>query len=138
MNNREEILKQLKLIEEMFKAGFFRDDEKEPMLPKGFLSKKGKPTQNALMMYFVYLSNRTQNWNEKKGRCKFAVQKVREYFGTDYGFECMITWGINFGCKNSETSDGRHHAMSLAYHDALGMIGQGYVYTDKKIPNGME
>jgi hypothetical protein len=24
--------------------------------------------------------------------------------------------------------------MSLAYHDALGMVGQGYVYTDKKIP----
>jgi hypothetical protein len=102
------------------------------MLPKGFLSQKSKPTLNALMMFFVYLKHRPDGWDEKKGRNKFAIKKVREYFGVNYGFECMLTWGINFGCKNSETSDGRFKAMSLAYHDALGMIGQGYIFTSIK------
>ena len=45
----------------------------------------------------------------------------------------MITWGIVHGCKNSETSDGRHHAMSLAYHDAMGMIGKQYAYSNIKL-----
>lgn len=121
------------IYDEMLNAGLVQETEKEPMLPKGFLSKNGKPTHNALMMYFIYLVHRPQGWNEKRGRCVSAIQKVREHFGVDYGFECMITWGITFGCKNSKTSDGRHHAMSLAYHDALGMVGQGYVYTDKKL-----
>jgi hypothetical protein len=132
----------------MFKIGLLKDevsfcswdneeDEEDEvvekkMVNKGFLSQKGKPTHNALMMYFIYLSNRPNGWNEEKGRCESAINEVRKYFGTDYGFECMITWGIQFGCKNSKTSDGRHHAMSLAYHDALGMVGQGYVFTTKK------
>ena len=110
-----------------------KKNKSEKMLPKGFLSRNSKPTHNALMMFFIYLKHRPKDWNEKKGRNKFAVQKVREYFGVDYGFECMITWGINFGCKNSVTSDGRYKAMSLAYHDALGMIGQDYIFTSQKV-----
>jgi hypothetical protein len=94
--------------------------------PKGYWSKKGRPTQNALNMFFVYLTNRPTEWNEKKGRHKAALQTTREYFEVDYGIECMLTWGINFGCKNSETSDERYQAMALAHHDALGMIGKGY------------
>jgi hypothetical protein len=101
--------------------------------PKGYWSKKGKPTQNALNMFFVYLSNRPNDWNERKGRHKEALQKTREYFEVDYGIECMLTWGINFGCKDSETSSERHHAMSLSYHDAKGMIGQGYHYSELKL-----
>jgi hypothetical protein len=107
--------------------------QKSETLPKGFLSQNSKPTHNALMMFFIYLKHRPYGWDEKKGRNKFAVKKVREYFGVNYGFECMLTWGINFGCKNSETSDGRFKAMSLAYHGALGMLGQGYVYTSIKV-----
>lgn len=95
--------------------------------PKGFWSKKGKPTQNALNMFFVYLKYRPDDWNEKKGRHKESVKKVREFFGVDYGIECMLTWGIMFACKNSETSDERYHAMSLAHHDANGLIGKGYL-----------
>ena len=101
--------------------------------PKGFWSKKGKPTQKAQDMFFAYLTYRPKDWNEKKGRHKEALQKTREYFEVDYGIECMLTWGINFGCKDSETSSERHHAMSLAYHDALGMIGKGYVLSVLKI-----
>jgi len=102
------------------------------MFPKGFWSKNGKPTQNALMMYFVYLTHLPESW-KKKVVHKPSLEKTRQYFDVDYGIECMLTWGIQFGCKNSKTSDERHHAMSLAYHDALGMIGQGYRYTELKI-----
>lgn len=102
--------------------------------PKGFWSKKGKPTQNSLNMFFVYLSNRPKDWNENKGkRHQESLQKTREYFGVDYGIECMLTWGITFSCKNSETSDERYKAMSLAYHDSLGMIGKGYHLSLSKV-----
>ena len=101
--------------------------------PKGYWSKKGRPTQNALNMFFVYLTNRPKDWNEKKGRHQLSLQKTREYFEVDYGVECMLTWGINFGCKDSETSSERHQAMSLAYHDAKGMIGKGYYLSELKI-----
>ena len=101
--------------------------------PKGYWSKKGKPTQNALIMFFVYLTHRPKDWNESKGRHKPSFQKVREFFGVDYGILCMLSWGICFGCKNSETSDERYQAMALAYHDALGMIGQNYVLSYLKI-----
>jgi len=95
--------------------------------PKGYWSRKGRPTQNALNMFFVYLTNRPTDWNEKKGkRHQGSLQKTREYFEVDYGIECMLTWGVTFGCKNSETSDERYQAMALAHHDALGMIGKGY------------
>lgn len=107
--------------------------EKKSMFPKGFWSKKNKPTQNSLIMFFVYLSHRQEDWNEKKGRCPIGVQKTREYFGVDYGIECMLTWGINYNCKNSQTSDGRHYSMSLAYHDSLGMVGQGYKFSNLKV-----
>jgi hypothetical protein len=95
--------------------------------PKGYWSRKGKPTQNALNMFFVYITNRPNDWDETKGkRHKDSLEKTRQYFGVDYGIECMLTWGIHFGCKNSETSDERYQAMALAHHDALGMIGKGY------------
>ena len=61
-----------------------------------------------------------------------SIFKVREYFGFDHGFDVMIYWGINLSCSKSRSSDGRYQAMSLAYHDAKGMVGQGYVYTEIK------
>jgi hypothetical protein len=103
------------------------------MLPKGFLTRNGMPTQNALMMYFVYLSNSPQGWNHEKSICRSSLEKVRQYFGTDYGFECMIRWGVIYGCSNSETSDGRHFALSKAWHDAKGMMGKGYMHSTIKI-----
>lgn len=99
------------------------------MLPKGFLTQRGMSTQNALIMYFVYLSNSPQGWNHEKSISQSGLEKVRQYFGTDYGFECMIRWGILYGCSNSETSDGRHFALSKAYHDAKGLVGKGYIFT---------
>ena len=108
-----------------------RNELRQKKFPKGLLVKEG--SQNALNMFFVYLTNCPSDWNEKKGRHKEALQKTREYFDVDYGIECMLTWGINFGCKDSETSSERHHAMSLSYHDAKGMIGKGYRFCELKI-----
>lgn len=101
---------------------------------KGFLSQKCKPTQNALMMFFVYLTYLPDKWNEKE-ICESAVNEVRRFFGWDFdnGFDVMIRWGISIDCAKSGTSKGRYIAMSKAYHDAKGMIGKGYVYTDKRV-----
>jgi len=99
---------------------------KKSLVRKGFLSQNGRPTQNSLMMFFVYLKNVPCGWDMSQLH-EGAIQKVREYFGTDYGFSVMIKWGISLPCSKSRTSDGRYHAMSLAYHDAKGMIGKGYV-----------
>lgn len=104
---------------------------KKETVHKGFFSVKGNPTQNALLTYFIYLSNLPENWNHKKIN-EDALSIVRKYFGVDYGFRCMINWGIQYGCRKSKTSNRRHHLMSLAYHDALGMLGQKYVYTTVK------
>lgn len=101
--------------------------------PKGYWSRKGRPTQKALEMFFTYLTYRPKDWNEKKGRNKEALKKTREYFGVNYGIECMLTWGINFGCKDSETSSERYKAMTTAHDNALGMIGQGFYLNDLKL-----
>ena len=103
-------------------------------LPKGFLSSGGFPTQNALMMYFVYLKNLPKGWDLTQVN-QDAVSEVRSYFGWSYetGFAVMIKWGIDIHCGHSTTSDERHQAMSLSYHDALGMIGQGYILCLKPI-----
>lgn len=104
------------------------------ILPKGFFSRKNKPTQNSLISYFIYLTFCPKDWDHKKtGKCNpEAIERVRSFFGVNYGFDCMLYWGINFACKNSKTSDGRYKAMALAYHDALGMIGKGYLYSNMK------
>lgn len=99
---------------------------------KGFLSQRNKPTQNALMMFFIYLTYLPEDWDEKV-IYEPAVNEVRRYFNWDFdsGFDVMIKWGISVACAKSGTSKGRYVAMSKAYHDARGMIGKGYVYTDK-------
>jgi hypothetical protein len=107
---------------------------KKRIVTKGFLTYKSNPTQKALDMFFVYLWHLPAGWNHKK-LCEPAVIKVREYFGwdTETGFDVMIMWGINVSAAKSKTSKGRYIAMSKAYHDARGMIGKGYVFTNKKL-----
>ena len=101
---------------------------KKVYIPKGFLSRKGLPTQNSLMMFFVYLKNLPDGWDKTKVNLD-SVQKVREYFGWGHttGFENMIRWGITLECSHSQTSCERHQAMAIAYSDARGMIGKGYM-----------
>ena len=108
--------------------------EKKMIVPKGFLSQNNNPTQNALMMFFVYLSCLPMGWDIKNIN-EDSVNEVRRYFGWDFdtGFDVMIKWGISVSCAKSGTSKGRYVAMSKSYHDARGMIGKGYVYTPMKI-----
>ncbi len=105
---------------------------RKSMIPKGFLSSNDKPTQKAVEMFFIYLSNLPKGWDAKKINFN-SIEEVRNYFGVDYGFEAMISWGINIGCAKSNTSKGRYEAMSIALTIAQGMIGQGVVLTNKKL-----
>jgi len=105
---------------------------KKTMIPKGFLSSNDKPTQRAVEMFFIYLSNLPEDWDVKKVN-RNSIEKVRDYYGVDYGFEAMITWGINIGCAKSDTSKGRYEAMSIAFTIAKGMLGQGVVVTTKTL-----
>ena len=106
--------------------------ESKKILPKGFLSSKDKPTQKSIEMFFVYLSNLPKNWDLKKLH-KQSADNVRSYFGVDYGFEVMILWGININCARSSGSKGRYQSMSTAFNIAQGMLGQGVIFTDKRI-----
>jgi hypothetical protein len=103
--------------------------EKQKQLPKGFLSVNGNPTENAIMMFLIYLSFVPKNWN--RGMVyRPAISIVRKHFGVDYGFENMIRWGINHGCCKSKTSSGRHNSMSRAHVLAQGLIGAGVHLSD--------
>jgi len=108
--------------------------EKKVTVPKGFLSQRNSPTQNALNMFFVYLSCLPKGWDINVIHDD-SINEVRRYFDWDFetGFEAMIIWGIKVSCAKSGTSKGRYVAMSKAYHDAKGMIGKGYVYTPMRI-----
>lgn len=108
-------------------------------LPKGFLSVKGNPTQNSLIMFFVYLTFLPKDWNLEKVNNE-SVKRVREYFGwtEDSGFDVMIKWGISINCAKSKTSKKRYMAMSKSFHDARGMIGKGYVLTNVKLKESNE
>jgi hypothetical protein len=103
--------------------------KKQKQLPKGFLSVNGKPTINAIMMFFIYLSYLPKDWNKKDVNLD-AVEIVRTHFGVDYGFENMIRWGINHGCCKSKTSSGRHNSMSQACIHAQGLLGAGVTIPD--------
>ena len=109
-----------------------RETIRKTMVPKGFLSSNDKPTQKAIEMFFVYLSNLPKGWDTKKIN-RESIEEVRNYFGVDYGFEAMLTWGITIGCAKSNTSKGRYEAMSVAFTIAQGMIGQGVVLTTKTL-----
>ena len=102
---------------------------KRKSLPKGFLSVDGKPTINAIMMFFIYFSFLPKDWDNNDVNPS-AVKVVRNHFGVDYGFENMIRWGINHGCCKSKTSSGRHNSMSKACILAQGLIGSGVTIAD--------
>lgn len=108
--------------------------KKKDCLPKGFLSVKGNPTQNSINMFFIYLSHLPQGWDHLVINQE-SIDKVKECFGWNKpcGFSVMIKWGISVACAKSKTSNKRYVAMSKAYHDARGMIGKGYVFTNVKI-----
>jgi hypothetical protein len=99
---------------------------KQKQLPKGFLSTDGKPTGNALMMFFIYWSCVPKDWNKNQAHIP-SVDVVRNHFGVNYGFENMIRWGIQHGCCKSKTSSGRHNSMSQACVVAQAAIGAGIV-----------
>jgi len=106
--------------------------EKRKHLPKGYLSMNGEPTSNSVNMYFIYLWFLPKDWNKTVVH-KPSVDKVREYFGVNYGFENMIRWGILHGTCNSRTSSGRHVSMSKAHVIAQTMIGAGIKLSNIKL-----
>ena len=105
---------------------------KRKSLPKGFLSKMGEPTMNAVDMYHIYLSTLPKGWDINKMH-RESVERVRGYFGVTYGFEAMIRWGIEHGCCNSKTSSGRHSSMSKALVLAKTLIGAGVRLPDVRL-----
>ena len=111
------------LIEEKLKKSY---------VTKGFLSSGENPTQNAVTMYSVYLTNLPEGWNEKV-IYKPSVDRVREHFGIEYGFENMIRWGLMFDCSHSKTSSGRHISMNKAYLMAKSNLSMGMFITNKKL-----
>ena len=106
--------------------------KKRRHLPKGFLSKNGDPTINSVVMYFVYLRNLPIGWDIKVVNID-SVQKVRSYFGVDYGFENMIRWGLLHGCCKSKTSSGRHNSMSKSLILAQTLLGSGIQLSDVEV-----
>jgi hypothetical protein len=125
-------IKIILLYSKLKKMDNIRETIRKTMVPKGFLSSNDKPTQKAIEMFFVYLSNLPKGWDTKKIN-RESIEEVRNYFGVDYGFEAMLTWGITIGCAKSNTSKGRYEAMSVAFTIAQGMIGQGVVLTTKSL-----
>ena len=112
---------------------YIQEKIKKTIVPKGFLSSCDRPTQRAVEMFFVYLSNLPEGWDIKQLN-KNSIEKVRDYFGVDYGFGTMIMWGVRIECAKSNSSKGRYEAMSTAFTIARGMIGQKVKLTTKKIP----
>ena len=101
-------------------------------LPKRYLSVGPNPTDKAIQMFFIYLKHVPESWNPKKLYYP-AVEKVREYWGINYGFGAMIKWGLDFRCSKSKSSQQRCEAMTKAKEEALGWIGKGIVLTYVKL-----
>jgi len=99
---------------------------KKNRLPYQFLTKQGRPTQNAVRAYHVYLINLPEGWNIRV-RHMPSILKVRKHFGFDFGFESMIMCGLIPEWKRSQTALGRCEAMTKAYHQALSEIAVGVV-----------
>lgn len=105
---------------------------KKKRLPNGFLSQGCSPTHNSVISYMIYLPNLPEGWDITKLH-QPSVEKVRRYFGVDYGFGTMLYWGINFSCSNSETSSNRYLSMNRAYLIAKSNLALGMIVTDIKI-----
>lgn len=111
---------------------FIEEKLKKSYVTKGFLSSGENPSQNAVTMYSVYLSNLPEGWDENVIYTP-SVNKVREHFGIDYGFENMIRWGLQFDCSHSKTSSGRHISMNRAYLISKSSLSMGMFISDKKL-----
>jgi hypothetical protein len=105
---------------------------KKDYITKGFLSSGESPSQNAVIMYTIYLNSLPENWDIKK-EYKPGIQNVRDYFGIDYGFNRMIMWGIDFECSKSKTSNKRYKSMNKAFLMAKSIISMGVFISDKKL-----
>ena len=105
---------------------------KKSYVTKGFLSSKDRPSQNAVTMYSVYLSNLPTDWDEKIVHIP-SVDKVREHFGVHYGFENMIRWGLSFDCSHSKSSSGRYLSMNKAYLIAKANLSMGMFISNKRL-----
>ena len=95
---------------------------KKERLPFGFLSKGGKPTMNAVDMFFVYFKNGGTPYDVKVN--PFALSRVRSHFNfhEEGSFEMMILWGLNSKCLKSHTSKERALAMIQAKSNAFLLI----------------
>jgi hypothetical protein len=111
---------------------FIGEKLKKSMVTKGFLSSRDNPSQNAVVMYTIYLTNLPPNWRHEVVHIP-SVGKVREFFGIDYGFENMIRWGLQFDCSHSKTSSGRHISMNKAYLMAKSNLSMGMFISHKKL-----
>jgi hypothetical protein len=112
---------------------FIDEKIKKSYVTKGFLSSGESPSQNAVTMYSIYFLNLPSDWKNEKVIYSPGVDKVREHFGVDYGFENMIRWGLQFDCSHSKTSSGRHISMNKAMLIAKSCISMGMFVTDKKV-----
>jgi hypothetical protein len=111
---------------------FIEEKLKKTCITKGFLSSGESPSQNAVIMYTIYLNSLPENWDVSV-EYEPAVKNVRDYFGVDYGFNRMIMWGVNFDCSNSKTSNKRYRSMNKAYLMARSIISMGVFISDKKL-----
>ena len=95
---------------------------KKERLPLGFLSKGGKPTMNAVEMFYVYFKNGGTPYDTKVN--PLALLYVREHFNfhEEGSFEMMILWGLNSKCLKSHTSKERALAMIQAKSNAFLLI----------------
>jgi hypothetical protein len=107
-------------------------ETKKRIVTRGFLSTNDSPTQNAVTMYSIYLSNLPKGWNESVLN-EESVKSVRDFFGVDYGFDRMIKWGMDFSCSRSKTSSKRYISMNKAYNMAKSLLSMGMVITNKKL-----
>jgi hypothetical protein len=111
---------------------FIEEKLKKSYVTKGFLSTGERPSQNAVTMYSIYLSNLPMGWDDKVMYLP-AVDNVREHFGIDYGFENMIRWGLQFDCSHSKSSSGRHISMNKAYLMAKSNLSMGMFISNKRL-----
>jgi hypothetical protein len=111
---------------------FIEEKLKKTIITKGFLSSKDKPSQNSVIMYSIYLSNLPMGWDEMEIHTP-SVDKVREYFGIDYGFDNMIRWGLHISKSRSKSSSGRYVSMNKAYLIAKSNLSMGMFISNKKL-----
>lgn len=103
---------------------------KKTRMPYGSLTTQGNPTQHAINAYLVYLTNIVDT--EKK-LCPYALQKVRDYFNMDRGFNNYLRTGMSLTYARHNNNGMVYQAMSKAYMEARGMIGKGVILAEMSL-----